>query len=105
MREPSQRPEPKSACRPSPVPIEAMIAAEFFATGRRSTRLFHGLLFGKTVREQSDDHGGNASSHAVFIGSDLSVQDPPRQVPEDLLPAASLSAKFARVCDGSVPSV
>ena len=47
--EPSQRPEPKSACRPVSTPIEAMTAAELRATGSLSTRRFQGLVFGKTV--------------------------------------------------------
>ena len=47
--EPSQRPEPKSACRPVSAPIEAMTAAELAATGSLSTRRFQGLVFGKTV--------------------------------------------------------
>ena len=46
--EPSQRPEPKSAWSPVSVPIEPMIAAEFWATGSLSTRRFHGFVFGKT---------------------------------------------------------
>src|SRR6266511_3344631 len=45
---PSQRPEPKSACRPVPPPIEEMISEELHATGRRSARWFHGFVFGKT---------------------------------------------------------
>src|SRR6266540_2601212 len=45
---PSQRPEPKSACRPVPAPIEEMISAELPATGSVSTRWFQGFVFGKT---------------------------------------------------------
>src|SRR3954453_16284671 len=45
---PWYRPEPKSACRPVPAPIDATIALELAATGSPSTRWFHGLLAGKT---------------------------------------------------------
>src|SRR5262249_25722582 len=45
---PFQRPEPKSGCRAVSAPIESTIAAEFLATGSRSTRWFHGLSFGNT---------------------------------------------------------
>src|SRR5581483_3447988 len=45
---PSQRPEPKSACRPVSRPIEAISCAEFAATGSLSTRWFHGFDAGKT---------------------------------------------------------
>src|SRR2546425_8482062 len=46
--EPSQVPEPKSACTPVPSPIEAMIAAELDATGSVVTGWFHGFDAGKT---------------------------------------------------------
>src|SRR5437868_784909 len=45
---PWYRPEPKSAWTGRSAPIEAISVAEFLATGRRSTRWFHGLLRGKT---------------------------------------------------------
>ena len=91
-------------------PIEAMIAAELAATGRRSTRRFHGFVFGKTgqrlalgrrracERESEDCDGGDAGSHGLRIGSALGVSDPSRQVPEDLLPAkASLAMPTLRM--------
>src|SRR2546430_12819623 len=48
ISEPPQSPEPKSACTPTSVPIEAMIWAEFAATGTLSTRWFHGFVAGKS---------------------------------------------------------
>src|SRR5215213_5550571 len=44
---PSQRPDPKSAWRPVPSPIEATIAAESPATGSRSTRWLVGNARGR----------------------------------------------------------
>src|SRR3954452_25123620 len=44
---PAYLPEPKSGCRPVPVPIERMIAPELRATGSLSTRWFQALLRGK----------------------------------------------------------
>ena len=43
IREPSQRPEPKSACTPLSTPIEAMIVAEFAATGSCVDALVPGI--------------------------------------------------------------
>src|SRR4051794_15127150 len=48
MRDPSQRPEPKSACTGESRPMLRMSVAELFATGSVSTRSFHGLEAGKT---------------------------------------------------------
>ncbi len=45
---PSQVPEPKSACRPVPSPIERISSRELPATGSLSTGRFHGFVFGKT---------------------------------------------------------
>src|SRR5687767_10957195 len=45
---PSHSPDPKSACRPSPAPMESMIVDELSATGSSSTAWFHGLLRGNT---------------------------------------------------------
>ena len=81
--EPSQRPEPKSACRPVQTPIEAMIAAELRATGSLSTRRFQGLVLGKTVhfgapgtrsasaepparRAQAEERAGAAASRVLY---------------------------------------
>ena len=47
MRWPSYSPEPKSGWRPVSTPIDAIICAEFAATGSLSTRSFHGLFAGK----------------------------------------------------------
>ncbi len=60
---------------------------------------------GARKRQDDDGNGGGSSSHAVAIGRGMSVSDPSRQVPKDLLPAASLSSKPARVGDGTVPKV
>ncbi len=48
MRDPSQSPEPKSACTGDPSPIDAINAAESGATGSVSTRWFQTLVAGKT---------------------------------------------------------
>src|SRR5215211_9318617 len=55
--------------------------------------------------EQRDDSGGDAGSHASSIGIDTSISDPSLQVPEDLLPAASLLANSAPMCDAFAPKV
>ena len=44
---PSYNPDPKSGWTGSPRPMAAMIAAEFLATGSRSTRWFQALFAGK----------------------------------------------------------
>ena len=54
---PWYRPEPKSAWTGRSAPIEAMSRAEFFATGRRSTRSFQGLLRGKTGQRAAPRNG------------------------------------------------
>jgi hypothetical protein len=47
-------------------------------------------------------HGliGGGLSHAAPMGSRAPVRDPSAQVPEDLLPAASLSTNFACMVTG-----
>ena len=50
--EPSQRPEPKSACTLES-PIEAMIVAESAATGSVLTGVFQTLVVGKTGQPPS----------------------------------------------------
>ena len=61
---PSQSPEPKSGWRPVPAPIDPMIAAESGATGRRSTRRFHGFEAGKTGQPASRGSRRRRSSRA-----------------------------------------
>ena len=53
MREPSQRPEPKSACTVPPTPIDEITAAESPATGSLSTGAFQTLDAGKTGQPPS----------------------------------------------------
>ena len=60
MREPSQRPEPKSACTPPPTPIDAITVAESAATGSLSTGAFQTLDAGKTGQPPS--FGGVAAA-------------------------------------------
>src|SRR5262249_13966926 len=50
IREPSQSPEPKSACTGELSPIELISVAESLATGRLSTRAFHALDAGNTAQ-------------------------------------------------------
>src|SRR5689334_4983111 len=74
IRDPSQRPEPKSACTGDCRPILRMSVAEPFATGSASTRSFHGLDAGKT-------------------GQPPIVGEPPVRVPA---PADAVTATAAR---------
>ena len=60
MREPSQRPEPKSACTVPLTPIDAITAAESAATGSLSTGAFQTLDAGKTGQPPS--FGGVAAA-------------------------------------------
>ena len=60
MREPSQRPEPKSACTCPPTPIDAITAAESAATGSVSTCAFQTLEAGNTGQPPS--FGGVAAA-------------------------------------------
>src|SRR5579862_1537640 len=75
---PSQRPEPKSGCKPVVSPIDWISCAEFAATGSVSTRSFHGFVAGNIGHFGAD---GTLSACAV---------EPPRSI----APAASAIRRF-----------
>src|SRR5581483_11835474 len=81
---PFQRPEPKSAWRPVPAPIDWISCAEFAATGSASTRWFHALSDGKT------GHRGAAGTRSADADA----------APRSSAPAARAST---RVIASSVP--
>src|SRR3989442_1392594 len=98
---PSHSPEPKSGWRPVSAPIEAMTAAELAATGRRSTRSFHGFEAGKT--EQPAMRGTDAvappsAATAAPTTSSFKRESPvPRVWHEGSVPEAAVHSGHGRV--------
>src|SRR5438067_538852 len=89
--EPSQRPEPKSAWTPVSTPIEAMIVAEFAATGRVSTRWFQTLLAGKTGQPPSVGDGAAEPASRASKATAASFTNAPV--------AARIGRRMARTSD------
>src|SRR6478736_7027855 len=85
MREPSQRPEPKSACT-EPPPIAAITAAESAATGSLSTFAFQTLAAGKTgqppsfggVAAAEPANPATSASASSFTVAGVAPANPPR---------------------------
>src|SRR4029453_14256746 len=82
--EPSQSPEPKSACTLPLAPIERTISSEFAAAGSESTRWFHGFDFGKT---------GQRGADGIFRA--LAVEPPGRSVPRHSSRTARLMTRLS----------
>src|ERR671935_1623062 len=86
--EPSQRPEPKSACRPAARPIERISVAEFAATGSLSTRRFQAFERGKT-------------GHRDAVGSRSAAAEP--ETVATRRPAAATRTARMRVVSALLP--
>src|SRR4029077_19878982 len=67
MRDPSQRPLPKSACTPFESPIDAISAAESDATESPSTRWLHTLVAGKAGQLRTFGEVGAAEAASVAV--------------------------------------
>src|SRR5689334_3082573 len=100
--DPSQVPEPKSACTPVSRPIDAMIAFELAATGSVSTGWFHGLLAGNTGQPPSV---GDADEAAPAVDTATSVKRAAAATFTTAAVAAAPDARLLRTSDMAVPSM
>ena len=77
---PLYSPEPKSGWTGSFSPMLAISAAEFLATGNRSTRWFHGLFAGNTGQPGAAGSGRadpSAGTATIAIAAITPITDPP----------------------------
>ena len=108
---PSQRPEPKSAWRFRPAPIDPTIADELPATGSASTRLFQTLEAGKTGHCGAPGSGYAAADPAVTASASVVTRAARRMqrvsapTSAAFIPQPVVASSFVRVASSTSRSV